>query len=71
MKSLSFLGNENSDSFFLNILNDLGGWPSFIGDKWTGANFDWVDLFNKMRNYGFDIDFPISVSINNTAIYVS
>jgi hypothetical protein len=37
----------------LDILEQLGGWPVILGDKWTDNNFTWYRLTEKASILGF------------------
>jgi hypothetical protein len=37
----------------LDILEQLGGWPVILGDKWTDNNFTWCRLTEKASILGF------------------
>lgn len=38
----------------LEFLDELGGWPA-LNDKWTGAEFDWLNLTATLKRYNNDI----------------
>ena len=39
----------------LALLDTLGGWPVLDGEHWNEADFDWIDLITKLRQYNNDI----------------
>ncbi len=46
----------------LDILEQLGGWPVILGDKWTDNNFTWYGLAEKANLLGFDTNKILSAS---------
>merc|ERR1712032_30506 len=46
------------------LLDDIGGWPVLVGDKWEGENFKWHELSMKASDKGFSSDRMISIGIS-------
>ena len=46
----------------MDILEELGGWPVLMGDKWTDNNFTWYGLAEKANLVGFDTSRILSES---------
>jgi hypothetical protein len=44
---------QSSKRDALDILEQLGGWPVILGDKWTDNNFTWYRLTEKASILGF------------------
>jgi len=44
---------KSSRNDALDILEELGGWPVILGDKWTFSNFTWYGLAEKANLLGF------------------
>ena len=46
----------------MDILEELGGWPVLMGNKWTDNNFTWYGLAEKANLVGFDTSRILSES---------
>ena len=44
------------------ILEELGGWPVLLADKWEAENFTWYGLAEKANLLGFDTSRILSAS---------
>jgi len=53
---------KSSKKDALDILEQLGGWPVILGDKWTDNNFTWYGLAEKANLLGFDTNKILSAS---------
>jgi predicted metalloendopeptidase len=47
------------------IIQELGGWPLLLGDKWTAAGFSWLQLAEKANRLGFDTDKILTATITS------
>ena len=46
------------------LLDDIGGWPVLLGEKWQGENFQWHQLSVKASDMGFSSNRMISIRIS-------
>ena len=46
------------------LLDDIGGWPVLLGEKWQGENFQWHQLSVKASDKGFSSDRMITIRIS-------
>merc|ERR1711936_81333 len=47
------------------LLNDIGGWPVLLGEKWQGENFQWHELSVKSSDKGFSYSAMIAIGISS------
>lgn len=45
------------------ILQQFGGWPAVMGDKWNDTTFVWDEMIYKIRQAGITNDFLISLQV--------
>ena len=55
---------EKSVEHLRALLDDIGGWPVLMGDKWKGEDFKWYELSMKASDKGFSSDRMISIGIS-------
>jgi hypothetical protein len=53
---------ESSMADARDILEQLGGWPVLLEDKWEAGNFTWYGLAEKANILGFDTSRILSAS---------
>lgn len=47
------------------ILNQLGGWPAVVGDKWNQDEFVWYEKAYQFRRLGYSTDYLFSFSVTS------
>ncbi len=57
---------KSSKKDALDILEQLGGWPVILGDKWTDNNFTWYRLTEKASILGFSSSRILTEGMNFT-----
>ena len=60
---------ENDD--FVQKVKELGGWPVLEGEKWNSKSFKWIKVLVNMREMGFQIKFPVSISMRKVPVVSS
>lgn len=61
--NIKFFIETNSQTAFLNILDDFGGWPVLVGEKWNDLTFDWKQTMYKLRKEGYSFNYLIGFEI--------
>lgn len=56
----------------LELLNQFGGWPVLLGDKWIEKKWDWLDVLKRFRQTGLNINilfsFIVTENLRNSSI---
>lgn len=47
----------------LHLLNQLGGWPLLVGERWNGSRWSWTDAVARMKLLGIGMDYIVEVSV--------
>lgn len=51
------------------IFQQIGGWPTLIGNNWRENVFNWKDALRKLRRIGINVDFFLIHSIQKDKAY--
>ena len=49
---------------FTTVLNQMGGWPTVVGDAWNEAAWTWQGAAVLSRNFGYSVSYFLSFSVS-------